>query len=286
MITIRLIGGLGNQMFQYALGRKLSLANNTALTLDISGLAKNSGITGYTVRNYDLNAFNIPASIVADPEFKPEQPAIPFVSKVLNVITPYYKRKNIQEKDFSFDPEIVKVRKGYLDGYWQSARYFEDVRPTLLNDFTLRNPLSEHAQEYAKQIKERESVFVHIRRGDYVSSYSDHYHIMDIPYYQKGIEHIQNYYSDLSLFVFSDDISWAQQNLKTDFPTVFVNATKNYEDIHLMSLCKHGIMANSSFSWWGAWLINNDNKIIVAPEKWFKKPINTSDLIPATYVKL
>jgi hypothetical protein len=288
MIYIRLIGGLGNQMFQYALGRRLALINNTEFKLDISGLVNVSPNGGFTARNYDLNNFNIQELIAASDEIKHFKKPGGRFSKIIKYIRPVYQRPYIVEEKFSFNPQILKIKQDvYIDGYWQSEKYFMDVKEVIQNDFTLKGELGKQATDIAKQItSSSQSVSLHIRRGDYVTSYSSFYHILNVDYYKKALEYIEKRSGRVQVFVFSDDIKWARQNLQIGSDTVFVEPNKNFEDLHLMSLCSHNIMANSSFSWWGAWLNRNKNKIVIAPEKWFIKPIDTKDLIPASYIKL
>ncbi|MPN39089.1 O-antigen biosynthesis glycosyltransferase WbnK [bioreactor metagenome] len=127
---------------------------------------------------------------------------------------------------------------------------------------------------------------MHIRRGDYVNTYSNYYHILDDTYYLNAIAYIRDKCTNTKLFVFSDDIEWAQNNYKDIENIIFVAQNKSYEDMYLMSLCKHNIIANSSFSWWGAWLNENDNKIVIAPKKWFKNEKMKNSILPKSYIKI
>ncbi|MFZ2150098.1 MAG: alpha-1,2-fucosyltransferase [Minisyncoccia bacterium] len=281
MITVRLKGGLGNQMFQYALGRALSIKNNTTLGLDIGFYDMNLN----PKRQYDLEVFNIAGKVL-------EQKEIPFLyrfchkSKILDKITRY----GFKEKSFDFDPQIFcRGSSLYIDGYWQSPKYFEDFEDEIRKDFTLKNPPVQNIEDLAKEIEHINSVCVHVRRGDYVGN--KNHEIVDNEYYIKGIEYIKNHASVDKIYVFSDDIEWCKNSLKFEFSTVFVDSVyageKGEGHMFLMSKCKNFIIANSSFSWWAAWLSNNKEKIVICPKQWFPdKSIYTNDLIPKEWVRI
>ncbi|MEL7665229.1 MAG: alpha-1,2-fucosyltransferase [Methanosarcina mazei] len=279
MIIVRLIGGLGNQMFQYALGRQLAVKNNSTLKLDIQGF------NDYKLRNYDLSCFNILENIATSNDLSgvvlPSDRLISKVGKHIGVkLKGIQQIQYIKEKTFNFQQEILNMGDNiYLDGYWQSEKYFSDIKKIIKKDFTVKNRPDPINESIMKEITECESVSIHIRRGDYVSNptTSQYHGFLGLEYYQRAmrlmLEKIDNPY----FFVFSDDPDWASENIKTDSPVTYIkhNGDKNYEDMRLISTCKHHIIANSSFSWWGAWLSKSEEKVVIAPRKWFN--VNTLD---------
>jgi hypothetical protein len=193
------------------------------------------------------------------------------------------------EKSYAFDNSILNIKGDcFLEGYFQSEKYFNDCADVVRQDVTLKNP-SPVFVEKSKEMKIGNTVSVHIRRGDYVGN--PHHPTMDLSYYQKGIEEIEKKTPIDMVVVFSDDIAWCQEHIKFDYKTIFINKKElglvDAEELLLMSHCKHFIIANSSFSWWGAWLASNPDKMVIAPKKWFgddKK--TTGDLIPANWIRI
>jgi hypothetical protein len=285
MVITKLIGGLGNQMFQYAVGRRVSLLNNTELGLDISDFS-NTQIA--TPRKYSLDVFSISGRIATKEE-------VMIIKPVKNIWAE--RIKNIlhlnKGDDFSFNPKILKTKdNSYLEGYWQSEKYFKDIEDIIRKDFTLKNPLGDAAQKIENEInKSQNPVSVHIRRGDYITDKTTNlYHGTCSPeYYEKAIEIIKKGVDSASLFIFSDDIDWVKNNLSFNLPTIYVSqkGIADYEEMILMSYCKHNVIANSSFSWWGAWLNNHKDKLVIAPRKWFNAgDANSADLIPDNWIKI
>lgn len=292
MIIVRLIGGIGNQMFQYAAGRAIACRNNTYLKLDISSFEQ------YTLRSYRLDCFNLVEDFATHDNIKHLKPdrsqlfSFGF-NKLQQKIIPWHKQSVIKERTFDFDPDVLKIRENaYIDGYWQSERYFKDIAHTIRNDFTFKRESDEVNKGVLSTIQDTNSVSLHIRRGDYVSDPKtmETHGVLGAEYYIQALNLMGKKVKEPQVFIFSDDIPWARDNLKTDLPLHFIEHNgieKDYEDMRLMSLCKHHIIANSSFSWWGAWLCQNPQKIVIAPKKWFNKPnINTNDLIPESWIRL
>jgi hypothetical protein len=290
MIIIRLIGGLGNQMFQYALGRHLAIKNGTTLKLDISELITTNENMDTTIRNYELNNFNIVDKISSNDDVLFVQQNKSKFLKIIKKFTPYHLRTVVSEKDLSYDEKILniddKIADKYLNGYWQTELYFKEIREQLLEDFSLKNEISDLIVEISNKIQGTESISLHIRRGDYVKRYSDYYHIQSIDYYLKALKIIKDMHPNSKVFVFSDDIEWCEDNLNLQTETYFVKPNKSFEDIYLMSLCNHNIIANSSFSWWGAWLNNNPDKICIAPKNWFKDKKLKNNIIPEKWITI
>jgi hypothetical protein len=291
MIIGKLSGGLGNQMFQYALGRRLALKNNVPLKLDISEYNKKK------LREYDLSHFNIienfatPKNLrsVTFPSNKPG--SVPFIKLYQHIFhlppIPYTKERTI-----NFHPEILTLGDNtYFDGYWQSERYFSDIKDVIRKEFTVKNKPDPINESFIEKITACESVNVHIRRGDYVSNPTTNqvHGSLDLEYYHKALKLMLENIDNPHFFVFSDDPEWAEWNIKTDAPITYIkhNGAKNYEDMRLMSTCKHHIIANSSFSWWGAWLASNENKIVIGPSKWFREiDYNDQDRMPESWLRI
>jgi hypothetical protein len=272
MVISRLIGGLGNQMFQYAAGKSLSVANGYELKLDISAY-KN-----YTLHNgFELDLFKISAGIASDDEVSGlvnvRSRIFRFLSKKLGLKN----KSHFLEKSFSYDPDFFNIKHSvYIDGYWQSYQYFESIESELRVELTPIKKLSGLNLDVSQQISRVNAVSLHIRRGDYVSNQTTNkvHGFLGIDYYENAIKTIFSRVPDPYFFVFSDDIAWARENLPLTNNVTFIEhnrAENSYEDMRLMSLCKHHIIANSSFSWWGAWLGQNPNKIVLYPLKWFAK---------------
>ena len=291
MIVVKLMGGLGNQMFQYAAGRRLAIKHRTVLKLDLSFLLDRTPRDNFTYRTYELDVFNIQGNIASPSEtnrFVPNNRNIFYnIKRKLKWI------KVITEPYSHFHEDVLSAPdNSYIDGYWQSEKYFKDVEDIIRSDFTLKPEMATINQEFTKQISSCDSVSLHIRRGDYVSnSVINEYHgSCSLEYYQEAVAKIATCVKNPHLFIFSDDLNWAKEHLNFNYPIKFIThngAEKSYEDLRLMSLCKHNIIANSSFSWWGAWLNTNPGKIVIAPKKWFNdSSINTDDLIPDSWVRI
>ena len=296
MIIVRLSGGLGNQMFQYATGRRLALMRAVPLKLDLRGFGV--PLPGDTARSFALDVFRINAEFA-----RPEEVAqlcglsrsglVNCASKVKEKLLPLKMRHCFKERHFHFDPDLLLLGdRVYLDGFWQSERYFSDIRDTILRDFTAIQPLAGKNLELAEQLATVTSVSIHVRRGDYVTNRAalEYHGVCQLEYYRQGIEYIAEKVGKPRLFIFSDDPEWVRKNLHLPYPSTFVDHNgpdRAYEDLRLMSLCSHNIIANSSFSWWGAWLNRNPGKVVVAPSRWFnRQDINTDDLIPPGWLRI
>jgi hypothetical protein len=206
---------------------------------------------------------------------------------------PYYKRPTVLEQFFHFDPNILKVSGHvYLDGYWQSERYFKDTEEIIRREFAIKRESDNANKQMADIIINTNAVSVHVRRSDYVNDTktNETHGTCSLEYYREGTEIIARENPNPHFFVFSDDPIWVKRNLLINHRTTYVkhnDADKNYEDLRLMSLCKHNIIANSSFSWWGAWLNKNPEKIVIAPKAWFQTNERSSeDLIPVTWQRI
>ena len=291
MIIVRLRGGLGNQMFQYAAGRRLAIHNKTNLKLDMSWLKVAQQHENVDFRQYALDAFMIKGSLansidLARIYMPPYTRKKHLYRTLMGSIQPFY-----EPEDGSFQPGLLTAPKNsYLEGSWLNEKYFNDQATIIRNDFRFNKPLGHKANMLKTEIYNSEAVSVHIRRGDYVTNKiaEQRLGILPLDYYKNAADFIEKKINKPAFFVFSDDIEWCKKHLNLGSPTFYSDhQNKNWEDMWLMSLCKHNIIANSSFSWWGGWLNDSPDKIIVAPKKWFKEAsIDSSGLLLDEWVKL
>jgi hypothetical protein len=285
MIIVKLQGGLGNQLFQYAIGRHLSIKNNDVLIVDNSFL-NITNASGYTLRSYELDIFPITPAIQNQEKY--------FGKTILSRIRSKLSRiKYVGERSFKFIPEVLDLRGDiYLEGFWQTEKYFRDIADIIRDDLIFLPGLNDANTQVARQINTCNAVSLHVRRTDYVSkdAAATYHNLCSLSYYFNAIEEVVKAVPDAVFFLFSDDMPWVRENLQLDYPHYFIDHNKgkdSYADMQLMSMCKHHIIANSSFSWWSAWLNKYEHKIVVAPEKWFYNPeIDTSDIIPESWLKL
>lgn len=296
MVIVKIFGGLGNQMFQYAAARRLAYKLNVELKLDISWFKNRTYKRDDQKRKYSLGNFNILEEFINYNEIKF------FIFPYLSILNKFekmlYKIRRgkllyIKEKYFHFNPKILDLPDNiYLDGYWQNEKYFLDVKGIIINEFKVKNPILGRNKEVFEKIRLSESVSIHIRRGDYITNprvAKKLGGICDFNYFFRSIDYIGKKIKNPVFFFFSDDINWVKENFAIKHPCVFIdfnNILNSYEDMRLMSQCKHNIISNSSFSWWGAWLNPNSNKIVIAPRKWFNDfSKNTSTLIPSNWLR-
>ena len=290
-IIVFLSGGLGNQMFQYAFGRYLSVKNNLPLKLDLSHLNDSAPRPGYVLRAFALEVFKIDGQI-ATKEDTPFLYRRYFSGKIARVVEAF-RRKILnnpgKEKHFQFDQEIFSLTSGvYLEGYWQSPKYFKPIEEIIRNDFALKNPLPEKIQILVNEIKSCNSLGIFVRRQDYVGN--AFHETVNGEYYDKALELILQKEKIEKIYIITDDKEWCKANMHFDIPYM---VAEGYEGEHfvgemmLLAACKHFIIPNSTFAWWGAWLSENKNKIIIAPKKWFGDPsINTDDVTPSEWVRI
>lgn len=294
MIVVRLTGGLGNQLFQYAAGQRLAQVRSAELKLDLTGL----GNPDYrTVRHYELAPFNVMQSFATEEDIaKLTRPYSGLLPRLFHRITRKGERRPmsyIKEPHYHFDPRILDLPDGvYLDGYWQSERYFADTTELIRKEVTFREPPSGRNAELAREIAECQAVSLHVRRGDYVTNEITHrtHGTCGLDYYDNAVSYIAERVKQPVFFIFSDDPLWVRENIKLNHPVRIVDHNDPghcYEDLRLMSLCRHHIIANSSFSWWSAWLNPRQDKTVIAPKRWFNDyHADTSDLCPAGWVRL
>lgn len=273
MVVVQLIGGLGNQLFQYAAAKSLAIEKKKKLCIDVSQFEN------YKLHNYALNHFNIFSNIYRRPN--------KYLRKIKNFLkkSVYYK-----EVGFGYNKELININGDaiFLEGYFQSEKYFLKYEKEIRNDFEIITPLKTITKETIEQIQRVNSVSIHIRRGDYLTNQLHNTNKEN--YYEKALEIIESRVDKPVFFVFSDDMDWVKLNFSTKQETVFIDfndALTNFEDLKLMYSCKHNVIANSSFSWWGAWLNQNPDKVVIAPKQWFNDDsIYVEDIIPTSWVKI
>lgn len=291
MIIVKLMGGLGNQMFQYAIGRSLAVKTNQELKFDLSFLSDKSPKINFTFRELELDKFNINLEFSSIEENRFFINKLSILNKILFKLN--LKSSNLYIVENPHKQLNISNINGdvYLDGFWQSEYYFCDIRNYLLNDFSL-SILSNEVSLLTDEIIRNSSVSIHIRRGDYSSnSHINSYHgTCNIEYYLKAISYFSNKLANPIFYFFSDDINWVKDNFesKQNFRFISLKDSKSpHYDMYLMSKCLHNVIANSSFSWWGAWLNQNPNKTVIAPINWFVNPSNNPiDLIPQNWIRL
>lgn len=292
MVIVKLLGGLGNQMFQFATGRSVAHRLGSELLLDVSSFDH------YDLRRYELDDWMIDARVATAAELSRagvvsgSPTSFQRIGRLLGFGRPAH---TFREASFAYDPRILEVTDPvYLDGYFQSERYFTDVAEHLRKEFVLREPTDEKNVAMQAVIREAgaSSVSLHIRRGDYVTNaHTAQYHgVCSLDYYRAAVDHLAEGIGGGHYFVFSDDLEWVRDNLKLTQPMTLVDVNgpdKGAWDMALMMACRHHIIANSSFSWWGAWLNPHPDKIVIAPKLWFRGATHdTSDLVPAAWIRL
>lgn len=294
MIFCHVLGGLGNQMFQYAAGRALAMVRGLPLRLDVTGF------DGYGLhQGFELQrVFCCEALLASAAEVRAVLGwrAAPMVRRLLArpELAALRSKTFVVEPHFHYWPGLRDVPDtAYLQGYWQSEKYFADAAAAIRADFTFRQPLSATNATIAEKVGSGgTAVSLHVRRGDYVSDARTHatLGLCPIDYYHAAARYIAGRIESPEFFVFSDDIAWARANLDLGHPCHYLDhnrGAESHNDMHLMSLCRHHIIANSSFSWWGAWLNPRNDKIVVAPARWFAGGNRVlDDLFPTGWVTL
>lgn len=288
-VTVRLLGGLGNQMFQYAAALSLAKKKNASVLIDLGAFE------AYKLWPYLLHQLNVPQDIASVPVRAACGSS--FICKVIRKLTgggP--KRGNVYtEPHFHYDPAFFDLDVPIaLEGYFQSPLYFQDIRDELLNRFTLKEPMSAISAEYASKIANTKTpVSLHVRRGDYVSNQAAlaTHGVAAVDYYRQAVDVLNGLYGpDTTYFIFSDDPDYVEENFGFCTNRVIVRGASDrpYEDMRLMSMCRHNIIANSSFSWWGAWLNPHADKKVIAPRQWFTREKmminNTMDIYPQGWI--
>jgi hypothetical protein len=285
MIYLILKDGLGNQLFQYAAARSLADKLNTNLRLDTSSFKFNP------LREYSLTPFSIEAEIMTgfQQQLLRSKRRIFKLAKKAGIV--HYDFQYNQQ-GFHFDPNFFKLKNNIcIEGYWQSEKYFLPIEQRIRNEFAVKIKADEINLFFLDKIKSVESVSLHVRRGDYVEDPAVNalHGLCSLSYYREAVRIFQRQFNNPYFFIFSDDMSWVKENLLIEnSPVEYIshNTGRDYEDLRLMYSCKHNIIANSSFSWWGAWLNTNPEKVIIAPKNWVKGRYHNPDLLPDSWIQL
>lgn len=285
MLIIKILGGLGNQMFQYAFYKAL-IEKGYSVKADISDFEGYSLHNGYELKKvFDIN---IKQSTISE-NYK--------VGKLKSKIDKYLLKWGLKKNyyaDFlpidaiTYHPEVFNIKSDmYLWGYWQSYKYFEDIKTKILSDFIFNECLDEKNKMIMEMISNTNSVSLHIRRGDYVDNKIVENICTNI-YYKNAVEYIMKNVQNPKFFIFSNDIEWCKEKFLLDNVVYVDNSGENsYKDMQLMSKCKHNIIANSTFSWWGAYLNQNADKIVICPNKWFNiSAYHMDDIYPEDWIKM
>ncbi len=291
MITLLLKGGLGNQMFQYAAAKTLAYKLNTKLILDVSALSKKlKQDVSPNIRAYELNIFEG----VRERKINKNRS---IATKLINKLSSKFLKQNVfNEPAFTYCNDFWNISPPViLNGYWQSEKYFDSYSTAIREAFTFP-VIDEDDKNFPifAQIKNQTSVAVHIRRGDYLLQKNLAFHgICSLDYYEKSISFLKKQYPHACFFFFSDDTDWVKKELVHMIDKYAIVEGNNnqdaWKDMFLMSCCDHNIIANSSFSWWAAWLNKNPAKTVIAPEQWFQTSdayYSTADLIPGSWIRV
>lgn len=285
MIIVRMVGGVGNQLFCYAYAKSLQ-QKGYDVKIDISTFKFNK-IDSYEFDKYNID---IPISTQKENEILFNNSSL---SKILKRFGIDISNK-VREKSLLFDESLLRINdNSYVDGYFQNEKYFYDIREIILEQISINRPLSNFTKSIQKKINSlNNTCSIHVRRGDMANDINVKIHgVCSVEYYNNAIEYLKNKLGEVNYFIFSDDFEWCRSNLKID-NAIFVESDEHriaHEDIYLMSLCDHNIIANSTFSWWGAWLNDNESQISIAPMEWFKDKKyqkQSQDIVPNRWIKL
>lgn len=289
MIVVQLKGGMGNQLFQYSLGRALAIKHKTELLFDTSFLANRVPDKAKTFYNNELGLFDLPARIASKndiPYYGGRFSTRNRFTRGIHLLRIHTRGlRYVLQRQFEFDPQIIALPDNvYLDGYWQTEKYFQPVAAQIRTDLAFHHNLSPVARQMHDRMKSKTSVCVHIRRGDYLEIV-DQVGVVGANYIQSGIRMLTERFVGLHFYIFSNDPQWCVANLKITVPHTFINAKNagmnDKEHFMLMSSAQHFIIANSTYSWWAAWLATSPHKFVIGPKTWLLDPkINTSDILP------
>ncbi len=286
MIIVEVMGGLGNQMYQFALYKELQYLNKD-VKLDIFSYDNDSK------REFELTNFNVDINYATVRDIMKYGKKCSRVDNIFDKVLfeLVYRKKNLvysEENVQKYQPEIFEFDNVYLSGYWQNSLYFNDVVCSLRQCFKFPNNMSTICRKVAEAIINSNSVSIHVRRSDYLDNEGRYGNICTLQYYKCAIDYIKKRTENPHFFVFSDDIQWIRNNfIGRDFTIVDCNSKQDsFWDMYLISICKNNIIANSSFSWWGAWLNSNPDKIVCAPEKWFNISNGDKPWIQSSFIKI
>lgn len=285
MVIVKIWGGLGNQLFQYSFGKYLSAKLNTPVKYDIQ---VTNSLSSFVQRDLALSHFDVHIDIATEAEVNEKK-------YFRNIHLARLERKLAQQFPFLFRQHIVEHNAPgpagsmhfndncYYEGYWQSYNYLTPVESELRKELTIKQSPGQQVAGLLAAIHGSPSAGIHVRRSDYLTH--QHFITCDMQYYEKAIQHLQQISPGIKFYIFSDDMPWCKENF-TGVEFVFVEGNRHYEDMYLMANCHHNIIANSTFSWWAAWLNSNPQKIIITPGNWHKKKNEKkNELLPDAWIK-
>ena len=285
MIIIKLRGGLGNQMFQYAAGMSLSSKLKTNILIDLSWYENIE--RGVTHRSYDLGGFEFEQKFIKPQDYILQSSGL--MKRIISPTKPYV--GEYIEPSFNYNKNFFNIKNNTLiEGYFQSEKYFIKIRKDLLKLFKIKNTSSKKSNQIINQAHDCKSISLHVRRGDYISNKNavQFHGFTNENYYKKAISLMNSRVDNPKYFIFSDDIKWVKNNFHLPEESIFVSHNKSgLEDMRIMVECKHNIIANSSFSWWSAWLGNIRGRVVIAPKTWLNDAdTDTSDVIPERWIAI
>lgn len=296
MIIIKIKAGLGNQLFQYATSRHLSLKENQELFFDLSYYDNPSKNEIFRLDRYKIELNRASDSMIDQAK---RNTNFIFKNKILNKIrSKTLKVINEQILNKYYYGKLILSDSVYLDGWFANPKYFSEIRGIILSEFEPKS-ISNDTLSWSKRIEDSNSISIHLRRGDYIDN--TYFHNLSEDYYLKSIDFINSRLSNPFYFVFSDDIEYARQIFRNTNNIYYMdinNTKQNYfstykdvDDLFLMTKCKHNIIANSTFSWWGAWLNQNSEKIVIAPKIWCDNRnaqivYEKGEMIPSDWTKI
>ncbi len=300
MITVFVRGGLGNQMFQYAMGLSVAKRRGVPLQLDTTFLNDRFPRKNFAYRNFSLDAFNAPGELSF---FSRASKSLPIPGVWLGLDLAWMHARNAlhmlrivkEGEEHLLDPTVFEQGDNVIFwGRWQNPEYFNEIANDVRAAFTLKNGFSGPAVAASETIRNANAVSIHIRRGDFAAfaSVKQFMGDTDLSYYDRAARFVAGKVTDPQFFVFSDDPAWCRENLKLGFPTEYLGDDTAGPDgvyhLALMAQCKHHIIANSTFSWWGAWLGANPQKIVVAPERWYADGSRNggAGILPPEWIKM
>jgi len=290
MVIVKISGGLGNQLFQYAFGQYIAKVLRVSVKYD---LQTNLSLNNFTVRNVELMNYDFDFIVATSDDVKSlNYTYSAFYTRIKRKFAQKFPKFSnslfVEDKLHQVFDNISLKDNCYYDGYWQSYVYLSINKDILMSQICL-NKFSFGSEKLIERINSANSISLHVRRGDYISikKNNDIFHVCSIDYYRDAIELIESKVSNPQYFIFSDDIEWAKQNfIGSEY--IFVEGNNPHIDMYLMSLCENNIIANSTFSWWGAWLNSYVDKIVVAPKLWYIGNVNNKleNFIPEQWIRI
>ncbi len=293
-VIVRLMGGLGNQLFQYAAGTALAQRLGVPLLLDRGFLDHRPADMTWTPRAFELDVFDLPIAFATEAQVRYLRRPMDRrgYSKAHAVLPSLFPDHVFRDKGHGFDPAVKELKAPvYMEGYWQNEGYFLSIADSLRTKLYVPRELpSTRNSEALATIKSTKSASIHVRRGDYVSdAETSRFHgVCSVDYHTSGAELLATQHGVQHFFIFSDDPVWVKENIRLPYPTTHVShntGSDGHWDLWLMKQCDHHIIANSSFSWWGAWLNTSPTKQVIGPARWFQgRDLPSSAILPPTWL--